>query len=131
MTTRDPLGRGLAFPPRLDADGRWAWSSGDENVRDNIRVILSTELGERVMRPRFGAGLGTFVHEPNVVATHRLIEERIRTALMRWERRIRVEVIEVAGDPQNPRAAVATVRYALIATGTPEHLSVSVDLGGP
>lgn len=130
MTSRDPLGKGFAFPPRLDAEGRFAWSQGVENVRDDIRVILTTELGERQMLPRFGAGLGQFLHEPNVVATHRLIADRVEKALMRWERRIRVESVEVTADPDDARAAIVDLRYALVATGEPERISISVAVGG-
>ena len=33
------LGRGIAFPPRVGSDGRLAWSEGEANIRDAIRVI--------------------------------------------------------------------------------------------
>ncbi len=130
MTSRDPLGKGLAFPPRLDADGRFSWSEGVANVRDDVQVILTTDLGERLMLPRFGAGLGQFLHEPNVVATHRLIEDRVQKALLRWERRIRVQSVEVTADPDDPRAAIVNLRYALVATGGSEAVSISVAVGG-
>ena len=67
------FGKGWAFPPRVGADGRVAWSTGRDNVRENIRVILSTEARERVMLPRFGAGLQRFLYEPNNVATRHAI----------------------------------------------------------
>src|SRR5437868_5805577 len=51
------LGQGLSFPPRVGADGRLAWSAGEENVREAIRVILMTELTERLMSEEFGCGL--------------------------------------------------------------------------
>ena len=64
------FGRGLSFPPRLDADGRFAWSADEANVRESIALILKTEPGERVGLPAFGAGLGDFLFEPNQAATH-------------------------------------------------------------
>ena len=36
-------GRGIAFPPRVDARGRLAYSEGVDNVRESIRLILLTE----------------------------------------------------------------------------------------
>ena len=96
------LGQGVAFPPRLGADGRMAWSAGSQNVRESIRVILGTDGGERVMLPAFGAGLRTFLYEPNIPATHRLIEDRMAKALQRWEPRIPGRPHRVAADPADP-----------------------------
>jgi uncharacterized protein len=124
------LGQGVSFPPRLGSDGRLAWSVGAENVRESLRVILSTDPGERVMLPAFGAGLRTFLFEPNTPATHRLIEERVAQAVARWEPRVRVERIEVRPDPHQPRRADVTLTYALVATGERGRVAVSATVGG-
>ncbi|ARA94268.1 phage tail protein [Rhodothermaceae bacterium RA] len=124
------FGRGLAFPPRIGPDGRVAFSEGAQNIREAIQIILLTEWQERVMRPEFGGGLRSFLFRPNTVATHRLIEERVERALSRWEPRIRVEEVTARAAPDAPEAAVVTVRYRLVATGTPNHLSLTVQLTG-
>ena len=82
------LGRGMSFPPRVGPDGRIAWSEGEANVRESIRVILMTETRERIMLPEFGGGLGRYLFEPNTVSTRSQIRERILKALERWEPRI-------------------------------------------
>ncbi len=124
------FGRGMAFPPALDRDGRVAWSEGPANVRESIRVILMTDPGERLMLPAFGAGLRTFLFEPNVAATHRLMEERITHALLRWEPRIKLGSIAVARDPDDPQRATATVIYTLVATQARQSVAVDVRLEG-
>jgi phage baseplate assembly protein W len=123
------FGRGISFPPRVGPDGRVAWSEGETNVRESIRVILMTEQRERLRLPDFGGSLGRFLFEPNVVATRHLIQERIDRALAEWEPRIRVESIDVAAQPEDPEAATATITYRLVATQTRERVSVSVALG--
>jgi phage baseplate assembly protein W len=123
------LGRGIAFPPRVGADGRVAWSTGDDNIRDAIRVILQTDRDERLRLPQFGAGLDGFLFEPNTVATHRRLEDRIATALGAWEPRIAVESVDVAPDPDDGQAAVATIQYRLVATQAAERLTVAVGVG--
>ena len=120
------FGRGFAFPPRIGDDGGWALSEGAENVRQSIRVILLTEARERVMRPELGGGLKRFLFRPNTVATRRLIQESITQSLGRWERRIQLESVTVDPDPEDPRAAVATVRYRLIATQASDQLQLLV-----
>lgn len=130
MDTGRLLGRGISFPPRVGADGRLAWSEGEQNVRESIRVILLTEQRERLLLPEFGGGLGPFLFEPNTVTTRHLIKDRIEKALARWEPRAVVEAVAVEPDPQDAQAAVATITYRLVATQARERVSVNVTLAG-
>jgi phage baseplate assembly protein W len=116
MDTGRLYGRGISFPPRVGSDGRLAWSEGEQNVREAIRVILLTEQRERLMLAEFGGSLGLFLFEPNTVTTRHLIKDRIQKALARWEPRIQVEVVTVEPDPADTQAAVATITYKLVAT---------------
>ena len=56
---------GFSFPFHIDASGRVAWTSGPEKLKENIKHILLTGLGERVMRRDYGGGLRQLVHDPN------------------------------------------------------------------
>lgn len=123
-------GRSISFPPRIGANGRLAWSSGAENIRESIQVILMTEAKERLLLPTFGGGLQSFLYEPNTVATHRLIQERITQSLGRWEPRIALDEVTVKPHPTDGQTAVVTIRYRLIATNTPDQLSLTVKLTG-
>lgn len=122
------LGQGLSFPPRVGADGRFVWSQGEANVRENIVVILKTEPGERVALPDFGAGLSRFLFEPNNAATHARLHDAITGALAAWEPRIQVEAVEIAVDAADPESARAVVTYRLVATGARERISLGVPL---
>ncbi|MEX1020440.1 MAG: GPW/gp25 family protein [Litorilinea sp.] len=122
------FGRSIAFPPRLGADGRWAWSEGPQNIRESIQIILLTEMGERAMLRAFGAGLKRFLFEPNTAATHRLIQERVENALILWEPRIRLRAVTVEQAPGEADHAIITIDYDLVATQTAERLAVAVNL---
>lgn len=122
------LGRGINFPPRITENGRWAWSSGAENIRQSIKIILQTEPLERLMLPNFGAGLQRMLFQPNTVETHSLIEELITRSLTRWERRIKVTSVEVMADPKDPNTAWITLRYKLVANQTAEQMQLKVQL---
>jgi uncharacterized protein len=124
------IGRGIAFPPRLGADGRLLLSAGAANVREATQIILLTELRERVMRPDFGAGLRQYLMEPNVGATHALLVETTRRALQNWEPRIRLDRVEAAPDAGDPQAAILTIAYRLVATAEPGTLTLAVPLAG-
>lgn len=130
MDAGELYGRGMSFPPRVDASGRVAWSEGDANVREAIEVILETEERERLNLPSFGGGLRRFLFEPNTVATRHRIAERIRWALQQWEPRITVSSVDVEEDPRDPQAAVATIHYQLVATRERGEVTVGVPLAG-
>jgi hypothetical protein len=123
------LGRGISFPPRVGADGRVAWSEGEQNVREAVEVVLRTELRERLRLPDFGGGLGKYLFEPNTTTTRRQIKDRIVRALAVWEPRISVESVDVDADAADPEAAIATIVYRLVATQAQERVSLTVLLG--
>ena len=60
----------------------------DADIREAIRIILGTRLGERVMLPEFGSRLHDYVFAPLAIRTYNLISAEVREALDRWERRI-------------------------------------------
>jgi len=124
------FGRGISFPPRVGPDGRVAWSEGELNIREAIRVILMTELRERIRAPEFGGGLGRYLFEPNTVTTRHQIQQRITRALAQWEPRIEVESVNVEPDESDPQAAVAVITYKLVATQRRERVSLIVSLQG-
>lgn len=124
------FGRSIAFPPRIGADGRMAWSEGPQNIRESIQIILQTEVGERQMLPSFGAGLEEFLFEPNTVANRRLIQSNVENALQQWEPRIQLQDVRVDPVPQEPQQVVITLEYALVSTGIEEQLALTVNLGG-
>lgn len=122
-------GRGVAFPVGLSPASRLALSEGPDNIAVSLRLILSTEPGERVMLPAFGTGLRSFLFEPNVPATHRLVEEAVRRAVVRWEPRVRLESVLVSADRGDPGYARVEVRYRLVATGSEGDLALAVPVG--
>jgi hypothetical protein len=80
------------------------------------------------MLQEFGGGLGRFLFLPNVVSTHRQIEEAITQALGRWEARIRVDSVTVAAADDDERAAVATIQYTLISSRVEDQLRLRLQL---
>lgn len=129
IDTGSVFGRGIAFPPRVGADGRLQFSQGADNIRESIRIILLTNAGERVMLADFGGSLGRFLFEPNIAVTHRAIVQAITRSLARWEPRISVASVEVDAAPDDAQAATASLRYSLVATRANEQMHLRVPVG--
>jgi len=124
------FGQGISFPPRVGPDGRVAWSAGPANIREAIQVVLLTEPGERLQLPEFGGRLRAVLFEPNTVATRRIVQEQIDRALRLWEPRITLRAVSVEEDPDDPRMALATVSYQLVANQASEQVTLRVPLRG-
>lgn len=121
-------GRGMGFPPRVGSDGHIVWSEGDANVRESIRIILMTQPRERLRLAEFGAGLATYLFEPNTASTRMLIEGRIADAIARWEPRVRVESVAVTADADDAASSTATILYRLVATQQLQRVTLSIPL---
>ena len=62
-----------------DTDGPYALlQSIKEVAAQNIKMIVFTNPGERIMNPNFGVGVKRFLFRQNVPETHRVLENRIR-----------------------------------------------------
>jgi len=122
------FGKSMSFPPRVGADGRMVWSEGEQGIRESITVVLKTEPGERVGVTDFGAGLGRYLFEPNNPDTHARMQDSIRRALTKWERRIEVEAVDIAPDPGDAEVAIASITYRLVATSARERITLNIPM---
>jgi hypothetical protein len=111
------LGRGWAFPLRLDESGAISMAEYEEDIRQSIRIILGTNQGERVMRPDFGASLRGLTFEPITATTTALVRHRVEQALVTWEPRIDNVAVTVTHEPPLGRLLV-DIRYRVRATNT-------------
>jgi len=114
MTVDAWIGQGPAFPIRPGPDGRLAYVTGDQIIRQSIETILDTEPGERVMLPTFGCGLRRYLMQPNSTATRTAMQQEISGSLSRWEPRILVISVTVTpGD--DPSLVWISISYTRLA----------------
>jgi uncharacterized protein len=116
MMEGDFLGSGWGFPVTLDRGHQIVMTSGEDNIRDSIWIILATAPGERVMRPDFGCGLHELVFAVNDAATVGRVEHEVRDALIRWEPRIDVLDIDVEVRGRNQEVLLINVHYRVRST---------------
>jgi uncharacterized protein len=74
----------IAYPLRINQQGRTAEALEDEHIRNLIEQVLFTMPGERVNRPTFGSNIRQIIFAPNnselVTATQFLLQG----ALEQW-----------------------------------------------
>lgn len=110
------LGKGLSFPLRTDARGQIALVTGSEDINQSILIILSTQPGERVMRPTFGCRAHELLFEPRSAATISLLQDYVLEALRMWEPRIEVLHVNVNPEGGENGYLLTEIEYQIKAT---------------
>ena len=121
-----PIGWPLLTVP--DANGRLDYPTLENSVRQSIQIILRTRPGEQLMRRRFGAGLDTFLHQPNTLTTRRRIHDRIVETLAEWEPRIAVDRVDVRELPDQPAHIRVEIAYRILRTGLGQSMGLTLEL---
>lgn len=105
--------RGIAFPFGRSATSFPATRTDDDVIRDNIRRILQTPRGSRVMRPGVGSDVFLFVFESIGPVLRARIDNEVRRALAEGEPRVTVLFVGIQEVPQRQGGVelVVTVEY--------------------
>ena len=78
--SRKFLGRGFAFPLRVNPNGGIATASEERLVQQSIWLILATGKGELQRNPNFGCGIHKLVFSDNTPANRAQIAHQVREA---------------------------------------------------
>ena len=110
-------------------------------IRQNLKNLVLTSPGERMMDINFGVGIRDFLFEPNIQEVYEEIDGRIRTQVTTYMpfvevRRIRFfsgEDISIRGQIRgrvdtHPNKLHLAIEYFILPLGVLNALAVSVDL---
>ena len=113
------LGTGWAFPPSFAAEGAQIETvSGPEDVHQSLKILLATQLGERIMRETFGADLSMLVFEEFDQSLINRASSLISVAIDRHERRVEVLGVDVTRDQTEPYLLSIKLTYAIRGTNS-------------
>lgn len=119
-TTADFVGRGWAWP--FGFDKRTGGVSKDQGSGVEQRLqrilwailrVLGIHVGEVFMARKFGSGLRDLVGKPNDSGIISLVEFAVTQAIERWEKRIRLDVVVIAPDPDNGAQLNINLAYTI------------------
>jgi phage baseplate assembly protein W len=116
------IGRGWAFPLRVDATGGIALVGREQEIEESIRLILGTSPGERPMRPEFGCRIHEYLFSSADSETAGAIAREVRSALQRWEPRIDIADVNVTFDAREATLLYINVGYTIKATNDRRNL---------
>jgi phage baseplate assembly protein W len=116
--TNPLIGKGWAFPVGVDGRGGIALAADTTDIDQAIIAILSTGIGQRVMRPDFGCRIHDLAFAPINAQTLGLVQRYVEEAIGWWEPRVDVVDIEVTTDPsmRSVGKLIINIRYRVKAT---------------
>lgn len=117
----------LDQPFAVDAQGRIAFTSDPARVlRNRVRSIIGTELGERVMRPEYGVPLTSLLFEGDDEMTATIIAADIGRALEAYEPGIIVQSVDT--DSNDSLDGIINLNVTYSAANSPlETLTIPVN----
>ena len=100
-----------------------------EQAKSNIKNLLLTKKGERVMQPNFGSGLQELLFDFNDDLLSAKIEETITTALETWLPYIVVQQINVQQSNENKDKNTVGISISFNVRNNPDLNTVSFKIG--
>ncbi|NGF76668.1 GPW/gp25 family protein [Fluviicola sp. SGL-29] len=121
MNNNDFLGIGWEFPPAFEKKGvRLVESNTD--IRESLRILLSTTQGERIFRPEYGCNIRRWVFSKMTLSERTLITDTIKQAVKKGEPRIVLNQVSVEIKDALEGILWINLNYTIITTNTPDNL---------
>lgn len=112
------LGTGWSFPPAFNKRKKSVeMLSGEEDIRSSLRILVSTRLGERFLRGRYGSRVADMIFEPLDSSQRELMEVYLKDAIFLHEPRVVPLKVQFEISDLEGRVDV-TVEYRIVATNT-------------
>jgi uncharacterized protein len=122
-TRRKVAYRGFAFPFRKGVNSFPADATDENLIRDSIKQIILTGLGERVMRPTFGSDFYRFIMENNTDLLEELFRLELRSSIGSFEPRVIIQNIQIT---RRENIIDITVFYILSLNNQPGQVSIPI-----
>lgn len=117
------LGRGWAFPPEFDRHSRAPrMVEQEDDIRESLRILLSTSPGERIMHPDYGCGIRDLVFDVMNETVLAEIRDLIERAILFFEPRVTLEYIDIRLDDANQGRLEILIDYSVRATNSRSNL---------
>lgn len=117
------LPRDVGFPNAQ----QWEFNVGYDNVliASSIKMLLLTNVGERIMLPKYGTNVRRYLFSANIAQNKSLIENEIRQAIQQWEPRVTVNAVTVSNG-NDSRSIIVAVNLQSLISGTNFNVAVNV-----
>ena len=135
-TTESFIGRGWTFPPTFEKGSKGVKMIDDEeDIKSSLHVLLSTRIGERIMRPSYGCNLDHLIFENIDTTLKTFIADLIKTAILYHEPRIDIDKVSIQSSDESEGKILILLDYRIRTTNSrqnyvyPFYLNEGTELG--
>ena len=122
MAEKNFLGKGWGFPPTFNKALKGIeMTEAEADIKSSLEILLSTNLGERVMQPKFGCALDELSFESLTTTLKTFIKDLIETAILYYEPRIDLEDV-ILTDEVNEGIIYIDVQYRVRSTNSRQNI---------
>lgn len=120
---KDFLGRGWGFPPEFNkAQKEVVMTTGNDDIKNSLIILLSTRLRERVMLPKYGCNLEELLFKPLDLTLETEIKDIITKAILYHEPRIDILEIKLDSTDELEGEVLIQIEYQIRNTNTRSNL---------
>lgn len=117
------LGKGWAFPVTFHNQGRGvSMAEAEDDIRQSLDILLSTSLGERVLRPAFGWKRDALMFEPLSTSFGSYLAREIENAILFYEARIDLNRVDFENAVDQSGLILIRLDYTVRATNSRTNL---------
>ena len=95
-------------------------------VKQNLKTLILTDRGERIMLPEFGVGLKKFLFENFNQTTKMQIQSEVTTQVRRYMPFISIDSVDVLEDPANLNNLIVQIKFSVPALNTRDTVVLGV-----
>jgi len=120
---------GLAPKLPLSYDGTDGFAllkSFPQMAKQNFKMLILTNPGERVMNPDYGVGITRYLFENFSDNTYRVIDSRIREQVNLYMPFIKIQEVSFQGAPSDSNTLAVRIAYAIPQIGMRDLLEFTI-----
>lgn len=84
-----------------------------ELIKQNLKNLLLTNPGERIMDPSFGVGIRRYLFEPNIIHTHQLIRTEIGKQVKKYMPFLNIKDVRILQDESDGNIMYVEIYYII------------------
>jgi len=119
MADQSFLGTGWNFPPTFTRGGADVeMASGTEDIHQSLQILLSTQLGERIMQDTFGCDLNVVLFEEMDQGLVNTLTNLISDAILYHEPRISLDNLDISESDNQQGLLLIRLEYTVRSTNS-------------
>ena len=95
-------------------------------ARQNLKMLVLTAPGERIMDVNFGVGARNYLFEPNAQQTHAALEARVRSQVARYIPYIAINDISFEGTSERGHLLYMKLDYTVLPLAFADSLNLTI-----